>query len=493
MTEINEITVRGAREHNLKGIDVHIPRNKMVVFTGVSGSGKSSLAFDTLYAEGQRRYVESLSSYARQFLGQMEKPKVDYIAGLSPAIAIEQKVVSKNPRSTVGTVTEVYDYMRVLFARVGIPHCYNCGREVKQQSSQQIVEQVAALEPGTRFQLLAPVARGRKGTFEDTFAQARADGFSRARIDGVTTDLDQRLKLAKNKKHDIELVVDRLVIPTDEDEDFFSRLGDSVETALRWGEGTLIIDVIDGEEQILSENNACAHCGLSFPEMTPQMFSFNSPLGACPDCNGLGERFDFDPDLFIIPTKSINDGAVIPWGTIGKKSSWASQIARQIARRFEISLDTPWSELPERVRELILHGNPYLKFEYKSDNFTGSWPYEGVIKATTRRYKDTKSSNMRDHYSQYLSQQPCTTCGGERLRSEARAVTLGGLTITTFTQMTISEAYMYVSHLMGEGEAIDRLRDWEINGNGNGTHANGHAHDADSQHADSGTESIKLT
>src|SRR5262245_33403680 len=262
----DKIVIKGAREHNLKNIDLQIPRNKMVVFTGVSGSGKSSLAFDTLYAEGQRRYVESLSSYARQFLGQMEKPKVDYIGGLSPAIAIEQKVVSKNPRSTVGTVTEVYDYLRVLFARIGKPHCYNCGREVKQQSVQQIIEQVAALPSGTRFQLLAQVAKGRKGTFEDVFAQARSDGFVRARIDGVTTELDQRLKLAKNKKHDIELVVDRLVIPTEADQDpeFQSRLSDSVETALRWSEGLLIVDVIEGEELILSEKSACNYCGLSF-------------------------------------------------------------------------------------------------------------------------------------------------------------------------------------------------------------------------------------
>ena len=289
MSSADKIVVKGAKEHNLKNIDLQIPRNKMVVFTGVSGSGKSSLAFDTLYAEGQRRYVESLSSYARQFLGQMEKPKVDFIGGLSPAIAIEQKVVSKNPRSTVGTVTEVYDYMRVLFARIGLPHCYNCGREVKQQSVQQIIEQVAALPPETRFQLLAPVAKGRKGTFEDVFAQARADGFVRARIDGVTTELDQRLKLAKNKKHDIELVVDRLVIPAEagQDQEFQSRLSDSVETALRWSEGILIVDVIDGEEIILSEKSACNYCGLSFPELTPQMFSFNSPLGACSDCNGL--------------------------------------------------------------------------------------------------------------------------------------------------------------------------------------------------------------
>ncbi len=452
MSTNDKIIIRGAKEHNLKSIDLQLPRNKMVVFTGVSGSGKSSLAFDTLYAEGQRRYVESLSAYARQFLGQMEKPKVDYIGGLSPAIAIEQKAVSKNPRSTVGTVTEVYDYLRVLFARVGTPHCYNCGREVKQQSAQQIIEQVAGLPAQTRFQLLAPVARGRKGTFEDTLAQARADGFVRARIDGVTTDLDQRLKLAKNKKHDIELVVDRLVIPTEMDEDFQTRLADSVETALRWGEGMLVVDLIDGQELVLSEKNACARCGLSFPELTPQMFSFNSPLGMCPDCNGLGMRFEFDPDLFVDPAKSINQGAVVSWGEIAKKRSWATQIARQIAHRFNISLDTPWTELPAEVRNLILHGNPHIKFRYQSENFTGSWPYEGVINATRRRYKETQSQNMRDYYGRFLSQQPCHTCGGNRLRPEARAVTVGGLTISEATAMSVTEAYNWICGLMGESE-----------------------------------------
>lgn len=447
----DKIVIRGAREHNLRSIDVQIPRNKLVVFTGVSGSGKSSLAFDTLYAEGQRRYVESLSSYARQFLGQMEKPKVDFIGGLSPAIAIEQKAVSKNPRSTVGTVTEVYDYLRVLFARVGTPHCYNCGREVKQQSAQQIVEQVAALPSGTRFQLLAPVAKGRKGTFEDVLAQARADGFARARIDGVTTDLEQRLKLAKNKKHDIELVIDRLVSPTEPDETFPVRLADSVETALRWGEGVLIVDVIDGDELVLSEKNACAYCGLSFPELTPPMFSFNSPLGACTDCNGLGERFEFDPELFVDPSKSINEGAVIPWGEVAKKgSSWASQISRQMAQRFHFSLDTPWPSLPQSVRDLILHGNPEVKFRYQSENFSGNWPYEGVIKSTQRRYKETQSQGMRDYYSRFLSQQPCPTCQGKRLRPEAGAVTIGGLKIAEVTSMSVAEAYAWICGLMAE-------------------------------------------
>jgi excinuclease ABC subunit A len=447
----DKIVIRGAREHNLRSIDVHIPRNKLVVFTGVSGSGKSSLAFDTLYAEGQRRYVESLSSYARQFLGQMEKPKVDYIGGLSPAIAIEQKAVSKNPRSTVGTVTEVYDYLRVLFARVGTPHCYNCGREVKQQSAQQIVEQVAALPVETRFQLLAPVAKGRKGTFEDVLAQARADGFARARIDGVTSELDQRFKLEKNKKHDIELVIDRLVIPTEPDEAFPARVTDSVETALRWGEGMLIVDVLDGDELVLSEKNACAYCGLSFPELTPQMFSFNSPLGACTDCNGLGVRLEFDPELVIDPTRSINEGAILPWGEIAKKgNSWVVQVARQIAQRFNISLDTPWADLPDHVREFVLNGDRNVRFKYHSQHFSGNWPYEGVVKSIERRYGETQSSDMQEYYSRFLSQQPCLTCQGKRLRPEAGAVTIGGLKIAEVTTMSVAEAYDWICSLMGE-------------------------------------------
>jgi excinuclease ABC subunit A len=455
----DKIVIKGAREHNLKGIDVEIPRHKLVVFTGVSGSGKSSLAFDTLYAEGQRRYVESLSSYARQFLGQMEKPRVDYIGGLSPAIAIEQKAVSKNPRSTVGTVTEVYDYLRVLFARIGTPHCYNCGRVVKPQSAQQIVDQVVGLAAGTRFQLLAPVAKGRKGTFEETLAQARADGFVRARIDGVITELDQRVKLAKNKKHDIELVIDRLVSPAEPDKDFTTRLTDSVETALRWGEGMVIVDVIGGEELLLSEKYACAHCGLSFPELSPQLFSFNSPLGACPDCNGLGERFEFDPEMFVDPAKSINQGAVIPWGEVAKKAhSWAAQTAHQLARRLNFSLDAPWSTLPPEVRDLILHGNPTVKIHYQSENFSGNWPYEGVIKSTERRYRETQSSGMRDYYSQFLSQQPCHTCAGQRLRKEALAVTVGGLTLAQVTQMSVAEAYAWGGNLAGQSVTSSTLK-----------------------------------
>jgi excinuclease ABC subunit A len=454
---LNKIIIKGAKEHNLKNIDLTIPRDNLIVFSGVSGSGKSSLAFDTLYAEGQRRYVESLSAYARQFLGQMEKPKVDYIGGLSPAIAIEQKAVSKNPRSIVGTVTEVYDYLRVLFARAGIPHCPNCGREVKQQSAQQIVEQIAGLPQRTRFQILAPIARGRKGTFEDALAQARADGFARARIDGVVSDLDQRFRLAKNKKHDIELVVDRLGIPENGIEpEFETRLTDSVETALHWGEGMLLVDVIDGEELIFSEQNACPHCGLSFPELAPQVFSFNSPLGMCMDCNGLGQQIEFDPELFIVPNKSILEGAVVPWGELGKKrSGWSYQIARQIAEHFNISLDAPWYTLPQNVRDLILFGNPHIRFRYRSENFTGNWPYEGCVNAVRRRYRETKSQGMRDYYSRFLSQQPCPTCKGTRLRPEAIAVTLGGLNITQVTSLSIRQAFEWVEVLRGHN--IDGL------------------------------------
>ena len=318
-----EILIRGAKEHNLKNIDVHLPRFKLVVLTGVSGSGKSSLAFDTLYAEGQRRYVESLSAYARQFIGQMEKPKVDFIGGLSPAIAIEQKAVSKNPRSTVATVTEIYDYLRVLFARVGTPHCPQCGREVRAQSAQEIVAQVAALPVGTQFQVLSPVARNRKGTFQDTFTQARAEGFSRVRVDGEVRSLDEKISLDKQKKHNIELVVDRLAAPDMVEPargEFVTRLTDSIETALRMSEGMVHIDTGDGVEWLLSDRNACPDCNLSFPELNPAMFSFNSPLGMCPECNGLGTRMEFDPARFVEPEKSLNEGGFRTLGQFGKEA-----------------------------------------------------------------------------------------------------------------------------------------------------------------------------
>jgi len=462
----DKLVIRGAQQHNLKNIDLTIPRNKLVVITGVSGSGKSSLAFDTLYAEGQRRYVESLSSYARQFLGQMEKPKVDFIGGLSPAIAIEQKAVSKNPRSTVGTVTEIYDYLRVLYARVGTPHCPQCGREVYAQSAQQIVEQVAQLPPGTRFQVLAPVVRGRKGTHEDILKQARADGYVRARIDGLPVDLSDRIKLAKTKKHDVEIVVDRLVIPgaaSPEDAaleqdpkvgDIATRLTDSVETALRLADGLLHVDVVDGEMLIFSEENACPVCGISFPELTPQMFSFNSPHGMCPECNGLGAKVEFDPSLFVDPDKSIGEGAVRTWGEVyKKKSSGIYQAARQITGQFGHDLDTSWRDLSEECQQTILFGGAKVVWKSESErgSWQGEWETEGVVNGTRRRYLQTKSEYMRRWYMEFMSQQICPTCQGRRLRPEAAATTLAGRAIQEVTSMSVCDALAWVEGLWPAG------------------------------------------
>ena len=455
------LVIRGAQQHNLKNVNLTLPRNKMVVITGVSGSGKSSLAFDTLYAEGQRRYVESLSSYARQFLGQMEKPKVDFIGGLSPAIAIEQKAVSKNPRSTVGTVTEIYDYLRVLYARIGTPHCPQCGREVHAQSAQQIVDQITQLPPGTHFHVLAPVVRGRKGTHEDILKHARTDGYVRARIDGVPVDLTERINLAKTKKHDIEIVVDRLIVPGSEasskelaDGDVGStdltRLTDSVETALQLAGGLLFVDIVDGEMLTFSEENACPACGISFPELTPQMFSFNSPHGMCPECNGLGTKVEFDPALFIVPDKSIGDGAVRTWGEVNKKqSSGIYQAAKQITGQFGHDLDTPWSELSEECRQAILFGGVKVVWKSESDrgSWQGEWETEGVLNVTRRRYLQTKSEYMRRWYMEFMSQQMCPTCQGRRLRPEASATTLAGKSIQEVTSMSICDALAWVEGL----------------------------------------------
>jgi len=448
----DEIIIRGAKEHNLKGIDVRLPRFKLIVITGVSGSGKSSLALDTLYAEGQRRYVESLSSYARQFVGQMEKPKVDYIGGLSPAIAIEQKAVSKNPRSTVGTVTEIYDYMRVLYARIGTPHCPRCGREVQAQSAEEIVQQVAALPDDTRFQLLAPLARNRKGTFQDTFDQARADGFVRIRLDGRVRDLDGEIVLDKQKKHDVALVVDRLIASGDgqERDTYLSRLTDSIETALEASDGMLIVDRGDGEDWLLSERNACPDCGISFPELTPQMFSFNSPVGMCPECNGLGTKIEFDPDRFVDPDRSLHEGGLLTWGELRKKkSSGRYQVAKQITERFGHDLDTPWRELSQACQDALLYGGVKVSVQSESDRgeWQGAWEYEGTFNATRRRYRQTKSDYMRRWYRTFMSQQPCPACRGERLRAESAAVTLGGRTINQVTAMNIGEALSWIQEL----------------------------------------------
>ncbi len=463
--EPQHIIVRGAQQHNLKHIDVTIPRNKLVVLTGVSGSGKSSLAFDTIYAEGQRRYVESLSAYARQFLGQMEKPKVDAIIGLSPAIAIEQKAVSKNPRSTVGTVTEVMDYLRVLFARVGTPHCPECGTAVTPQSAQSITNQLAHLPAGTRFQLLAPIARNRKGTHVDALAQARQDGFARARVNGQLVDLTADLpELDKKRKHNIELIVDRLIVPETLDEGFTSRLADSVETTLKMGDGLLIADLGEGLEQLtLSEHNACPKCGFSFPDLSPQLFSFNSPLGMCPDCNGIGTQMQVDPDLIIEDeTRSIMDGALRWYGNVRKKKNkWTMSTLQTIAEHYQFDLDTPWCDLPEKVRHILFYGSDgeVLTFKYGGENDEAQWsgeakrPLNGIVNNIKRLFHQTHSEMTRKWYASFMSQRPCPTCAGSRLRPEARAVQVGGKTITEVGRMAIDEAQAWVLALSGRGEA----------------------------------------
>ena len=426
------ITVRGAKHHNLKNIDVKIPRDKLVVITGVSGSGKSSLAFDTIYAEGQRRYVESLSAYARQFLGQMEKPKVDYIGGLSPAIAIEQKTVSKNPRSTVATVTEVMDYLRVLYANIGIPHCPNCARKVEAQTAEQIVKQLAALPKGTKFQLLAPVVRNRKGTHVDVFDYAKSKGFVRARVNGEIRNLNEAIKLVKKNKHTIELIVDRLQIPETTDDSFFSRLTDSVETTLKTAEGMLKVDLGD-KELLLSEHNACPHCDISFPELSTQMFSFNNPLGMCESCQGLGMQMDVTPDLIITdPNLSINEGALRYYGEVQKKEGWTVSSLQSIAKHYKFSLDTPWNKLPENIRQAIMYGSEGETIQFKFETANGKWsgesdrPLYGIIYNIKRRYRETNSESMRQWYESFMSEQPCPDCNGARLSPAARAVKGGG-------------------------------------------------------------------
>lgn len=453
----DEIIIRGAKEHNLKNIDVRLPRNKLIVITGVSGSGKSSLAFDTLYAEGQRRYVESLSAYARQFIGQMEKPKVDYIGGLSPAIAIEQKAVSKNPRSTVATVTEIYDYLRVLFANVGTPHCPQCGREVHAQSAQEIVVQVASLQPGTSFQVLSPIARNRKGTFADVFNLAKTEGFSRIRVDGEIRSLDEKITLEKQKKHNIELVVDRLVsIATTAPErgEFISRLTDTIETALRMSDGLVGIDFGEGNDLLLSEKNACPECNISFPELSPSMFSFNSPMGMCPDCNGLGNQLQVDPNLIIVnPDISLLDGASRWHGIVKKKQHWHQRHLQALADHYNVNLQIPWKELPKKFRDMILYGSGDERIHFEFENNDGSFKGEsnhvekGVIYHIARLFKQTGSEYTKRWYLSFMSQQPCPTCKGQRLRPESAAVTVGGHNMVTVTSMTIGETLRWVENL----------------------------------------------
>ena len=447
---LDHISVKGARANNLKNIDVDIPRDKLVVLTGLSGSGKSSLAFDTIYAEGQRRYVESLSSYARMFLGQMEKPDVDYIDGLSPAISIDQKTTSKNPRSTVGTVTEIYDYLRLLWARVGTPHCPKCGKEIKQQTIDQIIDQVLALPEATRIQVMAPVVRGKKGTHQKIFEDARKSGYVRVRADGSLYDLTEAIELDKNKKHNIEIVVDRLVIK----EDIARRLTDSVEVASNLAGGLVVINIVGEDRDILfSQNYACEDCGISIEELSPRMFSFNNPFGACPTCTGLGAQLKVDPDL-IIPNKelSILDGAITAsgWNNI-KGDSISRMYFEALSKKYGFKLTTPVKDLPEEIMDIILYGTKgeKLKLTYDRANGHGTLmqPFEGIINNLERRYRETQSDAMRRDLEDCMSERPCPDCGGKRLRKEALAVTVGDLNIDEFCRKSVTDALDFIDHL----------------------------------------------
>ncbi len=500
------------------GIDVEIPRDKLVVLTGVSGSGKSSLAFDTLYAEGQRRYVESLSAYARQFLGQMEKPHVDFIEGLSPSIAIEQKSASKNPRSTVGTVTEIYDYMRLLFARVGTPHCPECGNEIGAQTVEQMIEQVLHLPAGERFMVLAPLVSQRKGEYRDVFTEARTEGFVRVRVDGEIRDLSQAIRLNKKVKHTIEIVVDRLVMPAhppptnsepptdgseppanEEWQTFQTRLTDSIETALRFGDGKVVIapvprpgeptpppeadtDGPDGDsppseepprptEWLMSETNTCTRCGLSFAELSPQMFSFNSPQGACPDCTGLGYRLEVDRALLVPdPRLTLNEGAIPYWGELRKKrDSWARQCLISIGEQYGFDLDTPWEQLTPQQQEVIISGSGKQKIRFNWQHEHGGHgvfyrPWEGLDNEIRRRFTQTESNHTREFYARFMSEQPCPICRGARLRPESLAVTVAGQNIYQACCMNIHDVYRWASALMGDQYEEEEQRQHRQNG-----------------------------
>lgn len=444
----DKIIIKGAREHNLKNIDLEIPRNKLIVMTGLSGSGKSSLAFDTIYADGQRRYMESLSSYARMFLGQMEKPDVDSIEGLSPAISIDQKTTSKNPRSTVGTVTEIYDYLRLLYARIGIPHCPVCGREIKQQTVDQIVDKLFELEEGTKIQLLAPIARGRKGTYAKELDNARRSGYVRVRIDGNMYDLSEEIILDKNKKHNIEIVVDRLVIK----DGIKSRLTDSIETVMSLSGGMLAVDVIGGEEMLFSQSYACPEHNISIEELNPRMFSFNNPFGACPKCTGLGTFSRIDPDL-IVPNKdlSIRQGAIKAsgWNTL-TEGSIAMMYYNGIAKKFNISLDTPFKDLPKEAADAFLYGTKDRLELQIIDSFGGGVRYskfEGIINNLERRYKESSSEYSKSEIADCMNEINCPECRGERLKKESLSVTVGGINIIDFTKFSISEALDFINNL----------------------------------------------
>jgi excinuclease ABC subunit A len=448
----DRLVVRGAREHNLKNVSIDLPRNALIVFTGLSGSGKSSLAFDTIFAEGQRRYVESLSAYARQFLGQMDKPDVDFIEGLSPAVSIDQKSTNRNPRSTVGTITEVYDYLRLLYARAGRPHCPSCGKAIAKQTPQNIVDQILALEEGARFQILAPVVRARKGEFLDLFREFTTQGFSRARVDGVVYPLAEIPKLKKQEKHSIEVVVDRLAVKADAK----TRLTDSIETALKLANGLVILDFVDldakaaDKERTFSEHMACHDCDLSFEEMEPRSFSFNSPFGACPECTGIGTKLEVDEEL-IIPDDSISiyEGAIAPWSG-GQSSDYFERLLEALSKDISFSLDVPWKKISAKAREAILNGYEYeIKMKYKGRYGTKNYTtgFEGVIPFIHRRHSETDSDYSRDKYEAYMRQTPCPACNGARLKPEVLAVTLGGKNIAQVCELSIRQCAEFLKKI----------------------------------------------
>ena len=452
---MDRIIVRGARQHNLKNITVEIPRNRLVVITGISGSGKSSLAFDTIFAEGQRRYVESLSAYARQFLGEMQKPDVDSIEGLSPAISIDQRGVSHNPRSTVGTVTEIYDYLRLLYARIGIPHCPQCGREVTRQSAQQIVDAVLTLPVGTRFQVLAPLVKDRKGHHQAVFEDVRKAGFVRVRVDGVVREVDEEIELDRYKLHTIEAVVDRLIIPEEIDDSFRTRLTDSVETALRLGDGVVVINDVSADpprDLLYSEHLACPVCGISLPEIEPRTFSFNSPHGACRTCQGLGTRTELDPDLIVPnPDLSLEEGAIVAWNT-DDHDGYYWQLLEATARHYHIPTDRPWRELTPAQRNLILYGSggeeiPITYTARDGGRRIYRTPFEGVVPNLQRRYRETTSDYIRAKIEEFMTRRPCPACGGARLRPEALAVTVGGQNIYELTRWPASHLLEWLDEL----------------------------------------------
>lgn len=460
---IENIKIRGARENNLKNINIDIPRDKLVVMTGISGSGKSSLAFETIYAEGQRRYVESLSSYARQFLGQMDKPDLDSIEGLSPAISIDQKTTNRNPRSTVGTVTEVYDYLRLLWARIGLPHCPNCGKEIKKQTVDMIVDQVLSMETGTKIQILAPVIRGKKGEHVKIFEDARKSGYARVRVDGIVYDLSEEIKLEKNKKHSIEVVVDRISVK----EGVTRRLSDSIETATKLGEGLVLVnDTAKAEDILYSLNYACEDCGISIEELSPRMFSFNNPYGACPECTGLGTLLKVDEKLIIKNKKlSIMDGAieVVGWSNV-KSDGIAMMYYEALAKKYHFKLTTPLEDLAPELMDILLYGTKGEKLDLKYDTNRGKGvmhqAFEGLIPSVERRYRETQSPAMRAEYEACMSESPCPKCEGMRLKKEAIAVTVGGLNIAEFCEMSIIEALKFIDDLkLSEVEAFigDRI------------------------------------